>query len=65
MASGEMMGGVVGVAAAGTWSLIKMQAFAVKAVEEKAVFIRKRLGDQALQVSCACLLVVYVHIHDC
>ena len=56
MASGEMMGGVVGVAAAGTWSLVKMQAFAVKAVEEKAVFIRKRLGDQALQVSCACLL---------
>jgi len=40
--------------AAGTWPLVRLEQFAEKAAEEKASFIRKRLGDQALQVSCKC-----------
>ena len=54
MASGEMMLGVAGVVDDGTWPLVKLQLSAANAVEEKASFIRKRLGDQALQVSCKC-----------
>ena len=40
--------------AAGTWPLVRLQQFAEKAAEEKASLIRKRRGDQALQVSCKC-----------
>ena len=43
-----------GPAAAGSWPLVRLQQFAEKAAEEKASFIQKRLGDQALQVSCKC-----------
>ena len=44
----------VAASAAGTWSLARLQQFAEKAADEKASLIRKRLGDQALQVSCKC-----------
>ena len=45
---------VAPAAAAGSWPLVRLQQFAEKAAEEKASFIQKRLGDQALQVSCKC-----------
>ena len=63
MASHEELGHEVGddaafpavaASAAGTWALVRLQQFAEKAAEEKASLIRKRLGDQALQVSCKC-----------
>ena len=60
MASGNVLGDSADVAAAGAMALDKMQIFAAKTVEEKAGFVRRRLGDQALQVSCACRLSLYL-----
>ena len=61
MASGNVLGDSADVAAAGAMALTKLQTFAAKAAEEKAGFIRRRVGDQALQVSCACRLPLYLY----
>jgi hypothetical protein len=52
MASGEELGCAAGTAVADAWSQVKLQEFADKAVQEKANLIRRRLGDQDVQVSC-------------
>ena len=47
-------GAAVPAVAAGSWPLVCLQQLAEKAAEAKASFIRKRLGNEALQVSCKC-----------
>ena len=52
MESREGPGCKTGTAAADAWSQVRLQEFADKAVEEKTCFIRKRVGDRDVQVSC-------------
>ena len=52
MASGEELGCATGTAVADAWSQVRLQDFADKAAQEKANLIRRRLGDQDVQVSC-------------
>ena len=52
MASGGELGCSTDTAVVDTLSQARLQEFADKAVQEKAYSIRKRLGDQHLQVSC-------------
>lgn len=52
MASGGELGRSTGTAVVDTWSQARLQEFADKAAQEKAYLIRKRLGDQHIQVSC-------------
>lgn len=52
MEPGEELGPKTGAAVADSYSQVRLQEFADKAAEEKATFIRKRVGDRDLQVSC-------------
>ena len=52
MMSAAELGCASGTAVADVWSQVRLQEFADKAVQEKAYFIRRRLGDQSVQVSC-------------
>ena len=52
MASGVELGRSTDTAVVDTWSHGRLQEFADKAAQEKAYLIRKRFGDQHLQVSC-------------
>ena len=60
MASGEELGCKTGTAVADAWSLARLHEIACKAVEEKTNLIRKRFGDQDLDVSCRCHVLVQV-----
>jgi hypothetical protein len=54
MASGKELECKIGTAVADPWSQATLQGFANKAVEEKTGLIRRRLGDEDLQLSCKC-----------
>ena len=58
MASGEELDCKIGTAVADPWSQARLQEFANKAVEDKAYLIRRRLGDEDLQLSCKCPALV-------
>ena len=54
MASGEDLECKTGTLVAVAWSQARLQEFADEAVKEKSYIIRKRLGDEDLQLSCKC-----------